>query len=84
MSELEVEDIRASHIPGAERSPLRHPSLPHVFDDPLAPLQESWIVRLGAVSIAPEGERGIEGQARLGLRLALYRVAPAPPKQQPY
>jgi hypothetical protein len=47
---------------GAERSPLRHPGLAHVFNDPLASLQENWIVRLGAVAIAPEGEPGIEGK----------------------
>ena len=49
------------------RSSLRHPCLAHVFNDPLASLQENWIVRLGAVSIAPEGESGIEGKPGLDL-----------------
>ena len=41
-------------------SPLRQLGLSHIFDDPLASFQENWIVRLGAISIAPEGEPGIE------------------------
>jgi hypothetical protein len=61
MSQLGLEDIRASNIPGAQRSTLRHPGFAHVFNDPRASLQENWIVRLGGVSIAPEGEPRIEG-----------------------
>src|ERR1700733_7429717 len=49
----------------SEGSSLRHPGLAHVFDDALASLQESWIVALGAVSIAPEGEPRIEGKPGL-------------------
>jgi hypothetical protein len=49
------------------RSSLRHSGFAHVFNDPRASLQKNWIVRLGAVSIAPESEAGIEGKPGLDL-----------------
>ena len=55
--------------------PSGAPALRRFLHHPLAPLQENRIVALGAVSIAPEGEPGIEGKP--GLNFGPRFIEPA-------
>ena len=62
-----VDKQRASHpLPQAAfklASSLRHPGLAHVFNDPLASLQENWIVALRAQGDAQHDCRAAQGRA---------------------
>ena len=59
----------------ASRSSLRHPGLAHVFNDPLASLQENWIVTLRGVPIAPQSEIRIEGKPGFDFALRFVESA---------
>jgi hypothetical protein len=69
-----------ARIAARRRSLFGDSGLAHIFNDPLAPLQENWIVALSTRSIAPDGEPGIE--RKCGFDFGLCFIEPTKFRQR--